>query len=163
MSNKENDKGIFTHNETRDETPSSVRHLTIHPDFFEKTAEEQAEQDELAKRKNQTEQTILVQDEFQEFFNGQDFIIPPHWFMNHAPSFYLVPTGKIARHKDDQTAFFNTAADEIKRFLIERINAKYPVKPKTKTKAAYKNQTYKNTAKKAKVSPIMMALINKSK
>ena len=96
MSNQENHKGTFTHNETRDEIPSLVRHLTIHPDFFEKTAEEQAEQDELAQRKFQTEQTLFVQDEFQELFNDEDFFVPPHWLMNRAPHFYLAPTGKVA-------------------------------------------------------------------
>ncbi|MCD0496801.1 hypothetical protein LP085_08065 [Achromobacter sp. MY14] len=46
----------------------------------------------------------------------------------------------------------------IKKAVYEHIDN---LEPKTKKKAEYKNKTYKNTAKQAKPSPILMSLINR--
>lgn len=47
---------------------------------------------------------------------------------------------------------------ELKKAVDEHIDS---LEPKTKKKAEYKNKTYKNTAKQAKPSPILMSLINR--
>ena len=54
----------------------------------------------------------------------------------------------------------------IKQMFIERVKehiANNPTKPREKAKADYKRKFYKNTAKQAKPSPMLMSLVGKTK
>lgn len=123
--------------------------------------------------KKQANQIIFVQDEFQEIFGNAT-----HWRIlprQMATTFYhtsnepkpLAGVGKIAPNTNESHNFFDVAAKEITELLRARmLQAAKEKQEKAKHKkngAAYKNKFYKNTAKKSNVSPILSALINKTK
>lgn len=74
----------------------------------------------------------------------------------------LEPTGKIAKNTSTS---FGMAEQHITDLLKERVKQAVQEKAERaeQKKNGYKNKFYKNTAKKSKPSPIMMALINKNK
>ena len=116
---------------------------------------------------------IDVHDEFLELFGNAT-----HWRLmprQLATTFYhtsnepkpLAGVGKIAPNTNDSHNFFDVAAKEITELLKARMlqaaTEKQAKAEHKKNGTAYKNKFYKNIAKKSKVSPILSALINKTK
>lgn len=171
--------------------PTNIK--PIHPDFFEKTAEEKTEQNALGTNTDKIE-FIFVQDEFQELFNSPCESLNADALENNLIkeimergsrfsqairpfTFYHTdnrPSG-IVQHKDlgmfadhEQSMFSNEAIlkflenhewDSSKGHWITKKHIPKIGLGKNKKKAKYKNKAYKNTAKKANPSSILLGLI----
>lgn len=166
---------------------------TVNPDFFEKTAEEKAEQNALGIDTDKF-QFIFVQDEYQELFNGpceslsadalennliQEIMERGRRFSKTIRPFTFYhaderPRG-LMQHQDigmlaghEQSMFSNEAIlkflenhewDLNKGYWIPKKHTQKIGLGKDKKKADYKNKAYRNNAKKAKPSSILLGLI----
>jgi hypothetical protein len=150
---------------------------TVNPDFFEKTAEEKAEQNALGIDTEKFE-FFFAQDEFPELFADPCLSMSAETLENdliqeimargrrfsHAITpftFYHTddrPSG-IVQHKDLGMFAMDGKGDFDQDFIKKHLDANPIIFPNKGKKADYKNKTYKNTAKKAKPSSILLGLI----